>query len=87
MSSRALGSFSSCAPFALRTGAGLVTMATVASIAREVDQTVVEATTLPLPETTQGTIAAGAVGPVLERASTVDAVAIGPGLTTNPETV
>jgi len=72
---------------ALRTGAGLVTMATVASIAREVDQTVVEATTLPLPETTRGTIAAGAVGPVLERASTVDAVAIGPGLTTNPETV
>jgi NAD(P)H-hydrate epimerase len=72
---------------ALRTGAGLVTMATVASLARAADQTVVEALTLPLPETPQGTLAAGAVGRVLERAATVDAVAVGPGLTTDPETV
>src|SRR2546421_288868 len=73
------GAMALAASGALRTGAGLVTMATVASVAREVDQTVVEATTLPLPETTQGTIATSAVGPVLERASSVDAVAIGPG--------
>jgi NAD(P)H-hydrate epimerase len=72
---------------ALRTGAGLVTMATVSSIAREVDHAVLEATTLPLPETPAGTISAAAVEVVLGRASTVDAIAIGPGLTTHAETV
>jgi NAD(P)H-hydrate epimerase len=72
---------------ALRAGAGLVTIAAPASVALQLDQTVIEATTLPLPETGRGTIEASALGAILERASSVDAVAVGPGLTTDPETV
>src|SRR5207253_7519304 len=45
------------------------------------------ATSLRLPETPQGTLAAGALQLILDKAATVDAVAIGPGLSTNPETV
>lgn len=71
---------------ALRAGAGLVTVAAPASVALEIDQTVLEATTLPLPETGRGTIEASAIEAVLERAATMDAVAIGPGLSTDEET-
>jgi hydroxyethylthiazole kinase-like uncharacterized protein yjeF len=72
---------------ALRAGAGLVTLATVAPVAEQMHPLVPEATTLILPATDAGTIAATAVDLILARAETVDAVAIGPGLTTNPETV
>lgn len=72
---------------ALRSGAGLVTMATVASKVPFVHQSVLEALTLLLPETSKGTIAAGSVELIADRAASVDAVAIGPGLSTNPETV
>jgi len=46
-----------------------------------------EPTFLPLPETTEGTVAAEAIEPLLERLGSADALAIGPGLTTNEETV
>jgi NAD(P)H-hydrate epimerase len=46
-----------------------------------------EPTFLPLPETTEGTVALEAVAPLLERLGTADALAIGPGLTTNESTV
>lgn len=72
---------------ALRAGAGLVTVAAPASVALEIDQTVLEATTLPLAETGRGTIETSAIDAVLERAASVDAVAIGPGLSRDPETV
>jgi len=72
---------------ALRSGAGLVTMATPASVLSEVHPRVLEATSLPLPETPVGTIASGAFELLTVKAATVDAVAIGPGLSTNPETV
>ncbi|MGH2767816.1 MAG: NAD(P)H-hydrate dehydratase, partial [Actinomycetota bacterium] len=72
---------------ALRAGAGLVTMAAPSSVALPLDQTVLEATTLRLPETGRGTIEPSAVDAVLSRAAAVDAVALGPGLTTDPETV
>lgn len=72
---------------ALRAGAGLVTIAAPASVALQLDQSVAEALTLPLPETGRGTIEASAVDAVLARAAEVDAVAIGPGLSTDPETV
>ncbi|MGH9194360.1 MAG: NAD(P)H-hydrate dehydratase, partial [Acidimicrobiia bacterium] len=48
---------------------------------------VLEATTLPLPETGRGTIEVSAIEAVLEKAATVEAVAIGPGLSTDEETV
>jgi NAD(P)H-hydrate epimerase len=72
---------------ALRSGAGLVTMASVAAVLAEVHPRVLEATSLPLPATPLGTIAAGALELILAKARTVDAVAVGPGLSTNPETV
>jgi NAD(P)H-hydrate epimerase len=72
---------------ALRSGAGLVTIASAASVVTEVHPRVLEATSLRLPETSQGTVAAGALELLLDKATTVDAVAIGPGLSTNPETV
>ena len=46
-----------------------------------------EPTFLPLPETADGTVAAEAAVPVLERLEAADALAIGPGLTTDAETV
>ncbi len=72
---------------ALRAGAGLVTVATPASVAGAIDQTVLEAITLALPETGRGTIEASALSTVIDRAAGVDAVAIGPGLSTDAETV
>lgn len=81
------GAAALAAAAALRSGAGLVTIAAPASVALALDQAVLEATTLPLPETGRGTIEASAVDAVLERAGAVDAVAIGPGLTTDAETV
>lgn len=72
---------------ALRAGAGLAALATVASVAAAQDLGVLEATTLGLPETPEGTLAADSVEAVLARAGGVSAVAVGPGLTTNPETV
>ncbi|MGH2706597.1 MAG: NAD(P)H-hydrate dehydratase [Actinomycetota bacterium] len=72
---------------ALRAGAGLVTMAVPGSLARGLDQTVLEATTLPLPETPDGTIESSAVDLVLDHAARNDCVALGPGLSTDPETV
>jgi len=71
---------------ALRAGAGLVTLATVEPVAHQMHARIPEATTLLLPATSTGSIAAAALQPILERSETVDAVAVGPGLTTNPET-
>lgn len=72
---------------ALRSGAGLAALATVASVAAAQDLGVLEATTLALPETPEGTVGAGSVELVAARAEGVSAVAIGPGLTTAPRTV
>ena len=47
---------------------------------------ITEATFLPLPETAEGTVAASAIGVVRDSLDRVDAVAIGPGVTTNDET-
>jgi hydroxyethylthiazole kinase-like uncharacterized protein yjeF len=72
---------------ALRSGAGLVTVAAPESLARTLHQVVNEGTTLPLPETGAGTVGAEALPVVIERASRFDAVAIGPGMSRDPETV
>lgn len=71
----------------LRGGAGLVTAAVAKSILTEVSSGALEAMTIPLPETTEGTIAREAAAVVAEEISRFSAVALGPGLTTNPETV
>ena len=41
---------------------------------------------MPLPETAEGTIAAAALDPVLERLAGADALALGPGLSSEEET-
>lgn len=68
-------------------GAGMVTLAVPEGILPVVEQAVAEATFLPLPETSEGTVSGEAWPPLEERLETVDAAAIGPGLTANPATV
>jgi NAD(P)H-hydrate epimerase len=68
---------------ALRTGAGLVTVATAESVLPIIAVSMPELMTAPLAETSHGTIANQSVE-VLLKDKTV--VAIGPGLTTVPET-
>ena len=71
---------------AMRLGTGLVTVAAPASVLPTIQATLTEATFLPLPETTEGTVAAGALDLVLERLGGAHALALGPGLTSNEET-
>jgi NAD(P)H-hydrate epimerase len=70
-----------------RVGTGLVTVAAPASSMAAIQAGLTEPTFLPLPETEAGTVSQEAVGPLLERLDGADAVAIGPGLTTEAGTV
>ncbi|MDP9343995.1 MAG: NAD(P)H-hydrate dehydratase [Actinomycetota bacterium] len=71
---------------AYRTGAGLVTAAVPRGILPVVQAGIAEATFVPLPETEAGTVAEAALEALTERLGQFDAVAVGPGLTTHPET-
>jgi NAD(P)H-hydrate epimerase len=70
-----------------RIGAGLVTVASPQGAVPQIQAGLTEPTFLPLPETAEGTVAADAAAPVLERLEAADALAIGPGLTTDERTV
>jgi hydroxyethylthiazole kinase-like uncharacterized protein yjeF len=70
-----------------RVGTGLVTVAAPEGAMPQIQAGLTEPTFLPLPETAEGTVAADAVAPLLERLGSADALAIGPGLTTNEQTV
>jgi hydroxyethylthiazole kinase-like uncharacterized protein yjeF len=70
-----------------RVGTGLVTVAAPEGAMPQIQAGLTEPTFLPLPETAEGTVAADAVAPLLERLGSADALAIGPGLTTNEDTV
>jgi ADP-dependent NAD(P)H-hydrate dehydratase / NAD(P)H-hydrate epimerase len=70
-----------------RVGAGLVTVAAPEGAIPQIQAGLTEATFLPLPETDDGTIATEGARAVLERLAAADALAIGPGLTTNEQTV
>src|SRR5205823_9424080 len=61
------GALALAASGALRSGAGLVTIASVASVIAEVHPRVLEATSLHLPETPQGAMAAGALDLLVEK--------------------
>lgn len=65
---------------ALRAGAGLVTVGVPRSLAPILEDLVVEAMTLPLPETPEGTLSPEALGPILKFCAGIDAVALGPGI-------
>ncbi len=70
-----------------KVGTGLVTIAAPEGAMPQIQAGLTEPTFLPLPETTEGTVATEAVEPLLERLNSADALAIGPGLTTNGSTV
>lgn len=69
-----------------RIGAGLIQVAVPQGILPIVQTELVESTFLPLPETSTGAIGASSLDIVLERLEGVDALAIGPGLSTDEET-
>ncbi|MDP8956997.1 MAG: NAD(P)H-hydrate dehydratase, partial [Actinomycetota bacterium] len=72
---------------AYRAGAGLVTLAAPPSVLSTVQPTLPDLTYLPLPETPEGSLSRDAFPLLRERFQDVDAVAIGPGLTTHLSTV
>jgi hydroxyethylthiazole kinase-like uncharacterized protein yjeF len=71
---------------AARIGAGFIQVAVPSSILPVVQAGLTETTFLPLPETSLGSVAEAAVEPLLDRLRGADALAIGPGLSTNEET-
>ena len=71
---------------ALRSGVGLCTIATAASQQPIVAGLGMEAMTEPLPETPGQTISSKARERIVELASRTDAVALGPGLSLDPDT-
>ncbi|MBI3647362.1 MAG: NAD(P)H-hydrate dehydratase [Actinobacteria bacterium] len=71
---------------AARIGTGLVIVAAPAGVLPVVQAELTEAVFLPLAETADGTVSPEAVEPLLERAASAHAIAIGPGLTTQEET-
>ncbi len=71
----------------LRIGAGKVTLAIPESLAYAVESGPPELMALPLPGTPAGTLDTSAFDPILEAASSMDAVIVGPGISTHPRTV
>jgi ADP-dependent NAD(P)H-hydrate dehydratase / NAD(P)H-hydrate epimerase len=69
-----------------RIGAGLVQVAVPRGILPTVQARLVETTFLSLPETPEGSVALPALGRVLDQLEGADALAIGPGLSSNAET-
>ncbi len=73
---------------ALRIGAGLVTLAIPKSLNPILEMKLSEVMTLPLPETEAGSLAESAAEPILKFVEkTKSVMAIGPGLSQQPETV
>jgi NAD(P)H-hydrate epimerase len=72
---------------ALRSGAGLVTVATPNSLVPVVQQQVMEAMCIPAAESIDGTLGFGAEEELLKTLRNMDALALGPGLSTHPEAV
>ena len=76
-----------CAQAALRIGAGLVTIATPAGINDVLESKLLEVMTMPMPDTQARTLSRTALDHLQDFIATRTAVAIGPGLSTHPETV
>jgi len=72
---------------ALRSGAGLVSVAAPLGIVPIIQQQVFEAMCIPAAESIDGTLGAGAEVELVKAAGRMSACAIGPGLTTHYETV
>jgi NAD(P)H-hydrate epimerase len=72
---------------ALRVGAGLVTVATPSSVNDVLEAKLLEAMTMPMPETKARTLAYASLDRMVAFMQARNAMAIGPGLSTHPETV
>lgn len=81
------GAAALAATAAVRSGAGLVTIGIPEGLNDILEVKVTEAMTLPLPETPSGSLGKRAKEKSLDFAGKCDAVVLGPGLSTNPETV
>ncbi len=81
------GAAALAAKAALRTGVGLVTVGVPASVNDVLEAKLLEAMTLPLPDTKARTLGRAAFDRILAFIQARTAVAIGPGLSTHPETV
>jgi NAD(P)H-hydrate epimerase len=81
------GAAAMVAKAALRVGTGLVTVAIPSSVNDTLEGKLLEAMTMPMPETKARTLARSGLDRLLAFARARTAVAIGPGLTTHPETV
>ncbi len=80
------GAAALCGKAALRSGAGLVTVASPGSVYSIVASKLTCCTTLPLPETSEGTLADEGHEEFLATVERFDVVALGPGISANPET-
>ncbi len=81
------GAAAMAARAALRVGAGLVTVAVPTSVNDVLEAKLLEAMTAPMPETKARTFARTALDRLATFMAAKTAVAIGPGLSTHPETV
>jgi NAD(P)H-hydrate epimerase len=72
---------------ALRVGTGLVSVATPAGVNATLEAKLLEAMTAPMPETKAHTLARSGLDRLMTFVSSRTAAAIGPGLSTHPETV
>ena len=81
------GAAAMAAQAALRVGAGLVTVATPTSVNDILEAKLLEVMTIPMPETKARTLARSALDRLLLFANARSAMALGPGLTTHPETI
>lgn len=82
-----MGAAIMAAQAALRIGAGKVTLAVPESLAFAVEAGPPEIMAIPLPATPAGTIDPAAFDLILEHTAAMDALVVGPGLSTNPRTV
>ncbi len=72
---------------ALRAGAGLVTVGIPKSLNPILEEKLTEAMTVPLPETAEGSLSKAVADMLPQLLEGKTAIALGPGLGTNPETV
>jgi ADP-dependent NAD(P)H-hydrate dehydratase / NAD(P)H-hydrate epimerase len=81
------GAAALAAKAALRVGAGLVTVGVPASVNDVLEAKLLEVMTAPLPETKARTLGRAGLDRILAFMQARTAIAIGPGLSTHPETV
>ena len=81
------GAAALAAQAALRVGAGLVTVGIPSSVNDVLEAKLLEAMTIPFPETKARTLARSGLDRILAFMQARTALAIGPGLSTHPETV